>query len=307
VIPKSKPGVPMKKTFNRIGYLFKEPESRTKLLVFVLVGVVLSLSAILIQDPFWSDVLLQLAITFAAVAFVQILWDFLGGDPLELKLEDYQRSLKLLAVLKEEEMGIERIWWKRSRWQEDAIEGRKVWHKWVCEADKVCILSNTFWNEWLKYDDFCDDLFNNLRRGATIRIVLYHPTSNALRLRAEDEKYEANIIEMQTELYRSLSAICEQLHKLVPEEKKRFEVRLTEKFLHYFQIIRADDRMMVSLYLSKKGGSDAPTLHLQGERTKLFEAYNDQFEIVWGRATEFEENELQEFLQQLTERLQPQL
>ncbi len=297
----------MKNVFNRIGNLFKEPEYRTKLLVFILVGVVLSLSAILIQDPFWSDVILQLAITFAAVALVQVLWDFLGGDPLELKLENYNRMLNLLAGIKEEDIGIERIWWKRSRWQEDTKAGRKVWHDWVGKANDVRILSNTFWNVWLKNEDFREKLFKNLRRGATIKIVLYHPFSSALALRAKDEEHGTEIIEMQTEIYKSLSVIYNELRNLDPDVKQRFEVRLTEEFLHYSQIIQADERMLIALYLSKKGGSDAPTIQLCGKDSKYFDTYNEQFEIVWGRAVIIEENELKILVQNLMERLQPQL
>jgi hypothetical protein len=307
VIPKSTPGVLVKSLFNRIGNLFKKPEYRTKLLVFVLVGLVLFLSAILVQDEFWSEVMLQLALTFAAVAFVQVLWDFLGGDPLELKLEEYQQSLKLLADLMDENAGIERIWLKRKMWQEDPEEGRKVWHDRVCRADNVRILSNTLWNVWLKDTDFREAFFNNLRRGAKIKIVLYHPLSKALVLRAEDEKSTTEIAEMQTEIYKSLSAISEEVQKLDPEAKKRFELGLTEKFLHFSQIIQADERILVALYLSKKGGSDAPTLQLCGEGSKLYDTYNDQFDIVWERTTKINENDLQTLINRLKERLQAPL
>lgn len=302
----------MKKTFNRIGYLFKEPESRTKLLVFVLVGVVLSLSAILIQDPFWSDVLLQLAITFAAVALVQILWDFLGGDPLELKLEDQNRLLKLHVDLMDESIGIEQIWCRRSIWEADTKAGRETWHSWVSKADKVRILSNTFWNVWLKDPKFRAKFFRNLVSGAEIEVILYHPFFPALKLRAKDEESEhqeadeekgTEIKEMQIEIYKSLSVFCNELKNLDPEIKKRFKLALTKDFLHFFQIIRADDRMLVALYLSGKGGSESPTLQLWGEDSELFKTYNSQFDTIWGRAKEIDENELQQLVDDLKARL----
>jgi hypothetical protein len=54
------------------------------------------------------------------------------------------------------------------------------------------------------------------------------------------------------------------------------------------QIIRADKRILVALYLSKKSGSYCPTLQILGPDSSLFEAYSQQFEILWAAGKPFE-------------------
>jgi hypothetical protein len=306
----------MKTLLERINNLFKEPEYRTKLLVFVLIGVVLTLSAILTQDEFWSDVLVQIAITFATVAFVQVLWAFLGGDPVEVeigqagerlegeiqavdqKVDHLKGSLNLLADLMDGNIGIERIWPDRNAWQTDQKDGRDDWHKWVCQADEINFVSNTMWNNWLHNDDFRRGFFENLNRGANIKIVLYDPDSPILAQRAKDEKDPKlmGVLQMQNEIGSSLLVISKELGKLEPQARERLEVRLSDQFAHFAQIIRADKRVLVALYLSGRTGGYCPTFQLQGDHSVYYETYEKQFEIIWKRAKAISQAELQELV-----------
>ena len=91
--------------------------------------------------------------------------------------------------------------------------------------------------------------------------------------------------------------ISNELSKLSDQAKQRFEVRLTTKFMHLTQIIRADERILVGLYLSGKSGGLTPIFQLQGERSFYFSTYNEQFEIIWERARKMSQSQLQELVQ----------
>jgi hypothetical protein len=102
--------------------------------------------------------------------------------------------------------------------------------------------------------------------------------------------------QMQHEIGSSLSVIANELEKLTPEAQKRLEVRLTDKFLHYFQIIRADERMLICLYMAGKTGSSSPTFQLQGAHSIYFDTYQQQFDEIWKRGKTTDLTQLHEIV-----------
>jgi hypothetical protein len=313
----------------RIKALFEEPGYRTKLLIFFLIGLVLVLSSILITHVLWHELILQIAITFVTVAFVQILWGVVGGDPVEMqikstgvdigeniqlvetrlenniqtvddKLEILKKSLHLLADLIDGNIGIERIWPDRRAWREDKESGLAVWQEWICQAKDVFIVSATLWNSWINHEKFRERLFDNLNQGATVKLVVYHPMSPVLEFRAKDEKDPKSfgVQQMQSEIVSSLKLIAELLETVSEDARKRFEIRLMYDFVLYSQIVHADDRMVVALYLSGKTGGPSPTFQLKGEQSVYFAKYFEQFHIIWDRAKKIEWNELKKLVEQ---------
>lgn len=319
----------MSKFTHRLRDLFAQPGYRTKLLVFFLIGLVLVLSSILTEDDFWRELILQIAITFVTVAFVQVLWGFLGGDPVELqvkatqesvgavvqraegqlqqtmqtvegKLDTLKDSLHLLADLTDGNIGIERIWPDRRTWREDPEAGLATWQEWICQAREVFMVSNTLWNGWMNHEKFRERLFANLARGAVIKVMIYHPKSPILEIRARDEKDPKSfgVQQMQSEIVSTLNLIVELLRDVAENDRRNFEIRLMCDYPFYSQIIRADDRILVALYLSGKTGGPSPTFQVKGERTSYFEKYTEQFKIAWERARKAEWSELKKLVEQ---------
>jgi hypothetical protein len=316
----------------RLKDLFAEPGYRTKLLVFFLIGLVLVLSSILAKDPFWRDLLLQIAITFVTVAFVQVLWGFLGGDPVEVqiktteveiekhtqrlldnldqrifavddKIGTLKNSLNLLADLIDGNIGIERIWPDRRAWREDPDAGLKKWQEWVCQAKEVYIVSNTLWNNWMHDEKFRQQLFANLSRGAKVKIVVYHPKSPLLANRVKDEgdPRSFGVQQMQSEIVSSLKVIVMMLRSAAESVRQNFEVRLMHDFMLLSQLVRADDRMVLAIYLSGKTGGPSPTIQLKGEQSIYFMKYVEQFNIVWERSQPVEWHDLNKLVEQFQE------
>jgi len=264
------------------------PTYRTKLFVFAVIGIALILLALHFPNEFWREIFLEFSVTFLAVFLIQASWDLMGGDLSETKIDVIQSSLNLLADF--DKNGIERVWPNRKAWQEDKDAGLKNWRDWLCQANEVCIVSNTFWNNWLKSgpdDTFLDRFARNIERGASVRMLLYHPNSYVQRLRRQDEPQDPQS-EMQGEIVASLTLLAEKWKNLEETAKQRLKIRLTYKSLHYVQLIRGDNRMLLNLYLSGKSGSPSPTIQLHGPESAYFITYNEQFEILWKRGMPLE-------------------
>jgi len=283
----------------------KQPAYRAKLAFFLLLGFTVVLLAVLLQNrsPFWSGVLREFAVTFGAIGMLQLLWDFLGGEPMELRVEEIKdevRNIKssmiLLSDLIDGNVGIERIWPDRRAWQLDSVHGLKTWQTWVAQASEVEIMSHTLWNNWLHQDRFRKQLFANLTRGASVRVLVYDPDSDLLRLRTIDERDAPG--EMQQEIKSTLLRLGEGWNDLDESAKKNLEVRLTNQSPQYAQIIRADEQMLVAIYLSGKSGGLSPTMQLRGAQSAYFVKYANQFEIMWKRAESVDDARFRQMLKE---------
>lgn len=277
--------------WERFRETLRQPTYRTKLAFFLILGFTAVLLAVLLQSfsLFWSEMLLDFAVTFGAVGMLQLLWDFLGGEPVGLQIEEVrdevrniERSITVLSDLVDGYIGVERIWPDRRTWQEDRTDGLKVWHARVFQAQRVDIMSNTLWNNWIHRAEFRRRLFGNIAQGANVRILIYDPDSEVLFLRAKDEKDVPG--EMQMEIKATLLRVAEGWNVLPVSAKPNLEVRLTTRTLHPAQIIRADEQMIVAIYLSGKSGGPSPAMQLQGSNSSYFRKYAEQFEILWQRA-----------------------
>jgi hypothetical protein len=271
------------------------------------------LLSVLVQSrsPFWSEVLLEFALTFGAVGVLQLLWDFLGGEPIELRIEEVkdevrsvQQSITLLSDLIDGSIGIERIWSDRQAWQEDPVDGRRVWDTRTGVARRIDIMSNTLWNNWIHREEFRKGLFGNIAHGACARILIYDPDADVLRLRAADEEdvflviQREKVYEMQQEINSTLSRVAKEWRNLPVSSRTNLEVRLTTRTLHPVQMIRADERMLVTIYLSGKSGTPAPTLQLRGAKSSYFQKYAEQFETLWERARYLDDRRFDQILQE---------
>jgi hypothetical protein len=272
----------------------EQPTYRTKLAFFLVLGITVVLLAILLQSrsPFWSEILLEFAVTFIAVGVLQLLWDFLGGEPLELRIEEVKDDVRrvgqpitVVSDLLDGDIGIERIWKDRRVWRGDPVDGLKVWEARVCQAKRVDIMSNTLWNNWIKHDEFRAKLFEHVAQGtAIVRILVYDPDADVLSLRARDEEELLIPGEMQMEIANTLRRVAEGWSDLPASARNKLEVRLTYQTLHPAQTIRADERMLVAIYLSGRSGGLSPTMQLRGSGSSYFCKYDDQFETLWRRA-----------------------
>ena len=291
----------------RIKLLFSLPSYRIRLAFFVVLGGAMILASFLVTDLFWKDILVQFAVVFIAVGLVDFMWDILGGDPMEIRmvrafgdfddrLDRIHHSMVVLGDIADRNIGLERIWPNRRAWTNDTGEGLAAWKERVCQAKSVDIVSNTLWNGWFKDEDFRRKFFEGVARGMTARILIYDPNSNVLSLRAANEHDPTQGRQMRNEIESTLQMIVEGREALKSAARKNLKVRLTTNYYHLAQIVRADDKMLVAVYLSGKSGSHALAFQLKGPHTAYFSTYAEQVEILWKDGRDIEDTDIRQLL-----------
>lgn len=306
--------------FARILRMFKSSAYRTQVGFFMLVGISTGLSSRTVSDPFWRELLLEFSIVFNAVGLIQLLWDFIGGDPVNMSLkslnhemqksrdvlsqemhesrDSLSQSLTLMADLLDGNLGVTRMWQTRNAWERDPKSGLSKWHDWVCEAKRVDIVGSTLQSNWLGETNFLSRLCVSIANGARVRLLVYDIESDIIRLRAADEGDPGDLLifPMQNEVVTSLRALERHAESLRPRDRMRLEVRISGQFMHLAQIVRADDRMLVATYLSGESGGSSPTMQLHGPMTTFFVTYAKQFETLWSRSKPLELAELSQYI-----------
>ncbi|HKZ82600.1 MAG TPA: hypothetical protein VJ793_02960 [Anaerolineae bacterium] len=290
----------------RIRSLLRQPLYRARLAVFMLLGVVLFLAALLVNPSLSvSSILIDFAIVFVAVGLISFMWDFLGGDPIELqitrhfselhdRLDSTRLSMSVLSDIVDRNIGIERIWPNRGVWATDPDDGPAVWKERVYQAKKVDMVSNTLWSGWFGHETFRTEFFKRLANGNSARILIYDPRSSLVGLRATDEQDPQT--QIRTEIKSTLEMIARGREGLNDVAKKNLEIRLTTSHYHLAQIIRVDGRVLVTIYLSGKSGTPSPILQLRGPDTEYFKTYLEQIEILWRRGREVSDDEFRQIL-----------
>jgi len=288
-------------------WIIQQPAYRVKLAFFLILGFTAVLLAVLLQShfPFWSQILKDFAVTFGAVGMLQLLWDFLGGEPMELRIKEVREevasiksSITLLSDLIDGNVGIERIWPDRRSWQLDSRDGIKEWEMRVCQAKHVDIMSRTLWQSWMRPEEFRQRLFSHIASGALVRILIYDPDSQIVGLTAKDEGDPGMGEEMRQEIKSTLLRLAQHWEKLDESAKNNLQVRLTTEYLHLAQIIRADDLMLVGIYLSGKSGTPSPTMQLRGPKSTYFNKYVEQFELMWNRGKPIDDARFRQILKE---------
>lgn len=280
----------------RIKLLFREPAYRLRLFVFFLLGGLLFFAALGVPEDFWRDTLVQFAVVFIGVGFVGFVWDVLGGDPIDSKLDSLHRYMAVLSDIADGNIGIERIWPNRGVWERALVDGLAAWKERVGGAASVDIVSNTLYTRWFHDDAFVRKFFENIAHGKKARILIYDPRANAVHQRAFHEQGRRG--EMQSEIESTLVNIAQYRETLDDAGKRNLQVRLTTTYYHLAQIIRADDKILIAIYLSGKSGTPSPTFQLRGPDTEYFRTYQEQIEILWRHGREVDDDEFRQILAQ---------
>ena len=200
------------------------------------------------------------------------------------------RMMKLFNDLVEYDIGLERIWPNRNAWLGDQSDGRLACLDRISRARNIDMMDSTLWTDWVRDPEFRKILFNSVKRGANVRILVYDPTSSSLRDHALDAGFTPP--SMQAEIRSTLQMLTQDWQEL--NNYLNLDIRLTVRSLHWAQIVRFDEHLIVRTYLAEKSGGESPVMQLRGPQSKYFTTYMEQFEIMWERAKPLNLNHIQE-------------
>lgn len=298
-------------SLERLKELLGRSQYRVRILVFILLFAILILTAQGIgRDKLSGQLIFEFAVTIGAVAALQILWDFLGGDPVETAIDSLSRNsvtkgefsevtnkIKLLyqdiSLLGDiEQTGVDRLWPTRKIWQSDENDGLEIWKERIIKAENVDILSDSFWSNWFQSQDFRVAFENRIRekKGRT-RLLIFRPYSPAVRQRSYDQGSSPSF------LSRESNDTLDEIRGMVLRNPSNssLNVRVNGTAMNNYQIIRADDYILIASYLMRETGSPSPTIQARkGTEKGYYYSYLKHFDHIWQESEDYwaEDNEV---------------
>lgn len=156
---------------------------------------------------------------------------------------------------------------------------KRIWLEMILSARKrIDLFANA--SLFLPEDnpDSIELLRHKAANGVPVRIMMGDPKSEAVKLRAEEERLHEGLIgrvHMALSYYRPL----------LGAEGVTFHLHSTAL---YNSIFRYDDQMLINQHIYGTYGYIAPILHLQKvEGSDLFETYMRSFEMVWNQSYQY--------------------
>jgi len=257
--------------------------------IFWIIGsavVIIAMLTNLIEGKPWSlisGISLNIGITVIAVSIIDWIWRRVGGDPLTNAINELRSVTTLMADLRD--TGLRRLFVSR----EHASERRQYFKSKMSQAYVVDMMGIALRSGWLSDPKFQKILEKRAMIGETqFRIMILEPEATITSQRAfeEDHRQSSRIAETASETLRILSEIKDRL----PDEKREnLLIKVINKTNIYCSVIRADDQMLVTNYLMHLTGGNSETLEIEGEDSKLFSLYMDEFNSMWDKSTSWPE------------------
>jgi len=243
---------------------------------FLGTAFVLILMAIIFNflgNVFLYELFLQLGIAVVGVTVVEFIWRILGGDPLSKLINRLLLAIPLLESQKK--YGIKQFYANRGGVKID------LWIEYMKRAKQVDMMANTLRQNWTSNDLFLEVLEKNVRRKqCKFRILTLFPGSSACiyRVKEEDDRSGRLVATIQDSLFH-LSEVKKKLKE--GNANGYLQLRAKREGNLYCSIIRVDDKMLVTFYLSSVRGRSAPTCEIYGEQSILFQKFLREFEKMW--------------------------
>jgi hypothetical protein len=270
------------------------------------IGVILVLIAVISYQkgsaysiPF--QLCLNIGVSILTISIVEYLWKIKGGDPI---IKAINRLWKAISCLRDvEESGIDKIYIQRGKVNlDDWINNIST----AKEVDAMGINLATIISKRPQLRKIIID--RAVTKKCKFRILVLDPASPLTSQRAEEEANQVSILDHGTLIQRFFANIRgslltfqkmrEEICKTIKKDTadRFYAIRVINKSNIYCSIIRTDDKMLVTKYLSHLTGTQSPSFELRLpkeqadspiEGENLFKTFQDEFEEMWKIATDW--------------------
>jgi hypothetical protein len=259
-------------------------------MVFGLAGILIFVVAFGLAEvgehaQMWADIIKDFGVVIMALAVTDIVWKFVGGDPVTGELTQLRSEIS-------EQVG----WLRRSNeLSRSADESGLVamaatpalgvdWKLlFTLSTQNIDLMALTLL-ELIDNQEMLAALEDAVKRGVLVRILLYDPKNNKMEFLAENKDATNSLIEM------ALNKLGEMGRRVQAQKdvKVTFRIRLLRARALQVAVRRFDESIYVMHYLQSQTSPKTPVFAVEGMKTPLFKVYSEEFDWLFERAADYD-------------------
>ena len=230
------------------------------------------------RTEFSTQAALSAAFVFLTVASLNLLWSWLGGDPIATAIADLRGSMDLLKD--SERTGVQRILPVSGSWSyEDWMDRLKS------ATERVDLMGFNLL-VWRNGEAFEDELLRLIGHKVRVRVLILdrqHPFLDgymglSTRVPPNRDRLCADLDEAK-HFFNGID------QRVLDEYGDRFaayfELRTAHEGKMAVHVCRIDDELLAIPYLFSVKASQGPLLLVRGHQSKLFRTFQNEFDQLW--------------------------
>jgi hypothetical protein len=225
---------------------------------------------------FWSNALSDAAFVFLTVACLNLLWGWLGGDPISSAIGELRGSIDLIKD--SQVTGVQRVLGVSGVWSYEEWMGKLRSARHRVDLMGVNLLV------WRKGADFELELLRLVRSGVRVRVLIMDPDHSYLAAHGWVENEETSRMERNRAALVEAKAFFEDLrHRVVQDGRSEgdFEVRTVRRGKMALHLCRIDEEIFAIPYLYSVRASRGPLFVIHGSDSLLFRTLEGEFNQIW--------------------------
>lgn len=225
----------------------------------------------------------DIGIVVITVVIIGILWNSLGGNPVEnslqkldMTLEDFRESVQLLEDSKKTGL-------LRSLAVSGEFGSHSDWMTRLKSAEETINLLGYTLLVWSRGENFENEVINLVKKGVKIRVLAMDEENPELSSMINTRQIKATSMETVIANIKAVksvfNSILERLENV--ETTGSLEFRTLVNGLILCQICRTDNELTMVQYLHSQIGTTSPIILVKGIDSTLFKVYDNEFEKLW--------------------------
>jgi hypothetical protein len=266
-------------------------------LCITVIFILASIICFITEKEMPAYLLLTLGASIFVVLIVEFIWRSYGGDPITKAIISLRQTIKKLGEL--ESSGIASI--KLVRRDFEQTEYVNLWRSLIEKATEVDLMAFTLTRQIAGKENIIESLEKAISLNrCRVRMLTFRPFKGDSDInpiaaqRIKEEELLSTGKGTREKIHGFLQITWDQVRKIQekfkkdPQRKDCLKIKATTEINLYVNIIRIDERMWVSPYMSSTTGGSNPVFEISGNHTPLFQLYLKEFEHMFSHAQDVE-------------------
>ena len=226
---------------------------------------------------FLYNALFNIAFVILTLVIVDLVWCLFGGDPLLRILSQMRSAVVLLSDgLKS---GLARFYSLNGD-----VGSHGEWLNMLKSAQKEIFLAGYTLHIWSRCPNFDNVILNLAQKGVNVKAMIMDYNNNSFEALINTKQIKSlSIDEVKAEIDIVENYFAHIIKKFSQLNEKKGEIKFLKisEGLLTSQLIKIDNKIIVSPYLYSLNTSESPAMEIIGIDTPLFKKYNYELHSLW--------------------------